>query len=123
MTQGAHRVPPKPLLTVERQQIGWRVVLAVTGEVDLASAPSLRSAIDSALDAGAQELWIDLSTATFLDSAGVHLLIAAREQADDLRRRLAVICPPGPVRRVLDLTGATDALPLYEDRGAAHRDG
>ena len=120
VTQAAQ---PAPLLTIERQVIGRRMVLAVTGEVDVDSTLQLRSAIDSALEGGAQELWIDLSATSFLDSSGIHLLVAADRRASELRRRFAVICPPGCVRRVLDLIGVASALPLYADRGAAHRDG
>ena len=116
---GAHH----GLLSIERHVIGRRTVLAVTGEVDLASAPHLRSAVDDALDAGAHELWIDLSRTTFLDSSGVHLLIATHHGSHALRRRLAIICPAGRVRHVLEIAGVADALPLYADRGAAHRDG
>jgi anti-sigma B factor antagonist len=107
-------------MTVECRMIQRCTVLAVSSEVDLASAPYLRSAVDNALDACAHELRIDLSITTFLDSSGVHLLTAAHRRARDLRRRLAIA---GRVRRALDLAGIADALPLYADLRVADRVG
>ena len=110
-------------MTVEPlRAVGRRAVLAVAGEVDMASSPSLRSAVATALDSGAHELWVDLSTTTFMDSSGLHVLLDAHRIAEELHRRLTIICPPGNVRRLLDITGATNALRVYDDRAAALRD-
>jgi anti-sigma B factor antagonist len=110
-----------PILSVERRAVGRRAVLAVAGEIDLASSPRLRAAVEAVLDDGARELWIDLSETTFLDSSGLHLLVDAHERAETLRGRLAIICPPGRVRRVFELTTLESRLPVYDDRAAAHR--
>jgi anti-sigma B factor antagonist len=85
------------------------MVIAVAGELDLATAPALRAAVADALDAGAEQLWIDLRATQFMDSSGIHLLV---ETERELGRRLVIVCPPGPVRRVLDIAGVADALPL-----------
>ena len=101
--------------------IGRRTVLDLAGEVDLASTPLIADAIEDALEAGALELWLDLSHVEFMDSAGVHLLVETHARLRQLNRRLAIICPVAVVRRLLDLTGVTGLLPLYSDRAAAHR--
>jgi anti-anti-sigma factor len=96
-------------------------MLSVSGEIDLATAPQLTDAVDAALGNGARELWIDLTDTAFMDSSGLHALLAARRRAHELNRRLAVICPGGPVRRLFDVAGVADKLPVYADRAAAHR--
>ena len=48
---------------------------------------------------------------------------ARRYALEALNRRLAVICPPGPIRRAFGLTGLDAALPLYTSREEAHRQG
>lgn len=102
--------------------VGHRTVLDVAGEVDLQTTPALTAAIDEALAAGAAELWIDLTATQFMDSSGLHVLVAAHRRTEELNRRLAVICPPGrPVRRLFEIAGAAAVLPLYDDRAAAHR--
>ena len=111
-----------PAMTVHRQLVGHRTVLAVTGEVDIATAPELGSAVGAALASAAQELWLDVSATTFMDSSGLHVLLDTNRRMRGLRRRLAIVCPAGPVRRLFEIAGVADALPLYDDRAGAHRD-
>jgi anti-sigma B factor antagonist len=92
-----------------------RAVVTVSGEVDLATAPRLRAALDEALDAGAQEVWLDLRATTFMDSSGLHVLFAGQARAEALGRRLGIVCPPGPVRRLFDITGYSERLALHDE--------
>jgi anti-sigma B factor antagonist len=108
-------------MDVERRDVGHRTVLAVIGEVDIASSPALRSELEAALDAGAHELWVDLHATTFMDSSGLHVLLQMHQRAEELRRRLTIICPPGNVHRVLDLTGVIKELHVRDDLAAAQR--
>ena len=82
-------------------------VVAVTGELDLLSAPQLRTALDALLPASTRHVAIDLTQATFMDSAGVHAVLDASHRAGG---HLAVICPKGPVRQVIELLGLTEML-------------
>ena len=97
--------------------------MAAAGEIDLITAQRVEKAADEALDAGAHDLWIDLSEVEFIDSTGIHALLQVRSRVEALNRRLAVICPVGPIRRAFALTGLDEALPLYTSRDEAHRHG
>jgi anti-sigma B factor antagonist len=127
MTRSA-LVSPEPLdhrpisTTVTAHVVGRRTVVRVSGEIDMATVPLLADAIEAALAAGALELWIDLTLARFMDSSGVHVLLTADERARKLNRRLAVICPRGPVRRLFEVAGVSSQLPILEDRAAAQRE-
>jgi anti-sigma B factor antagonist len=114
---------PPSATTVTRHAVGRRSVLAVSGEIDLATAPAVTTAIERELGAGALELWVDLTGTSFLDSSGVHALLQGHRRALELNRRLVVICPDGSPRRVLELVGAVGHLPVFRDRAAAHRAG
>jgi anti-sigma B factor antagonist len=59
----------------ETEQDGWRR-LQVTGELDLASAPSLQERLNQ-LRAEKRLVRLDLSQLEFIDSTGIHLLIRA----------------------------------------------
>jgi anti-sigma B factor antagonist len=99
-------------MSVERSTAGPSIVLRIKGEIDIASAPTLRAVVDGVLDSPAQELCIDLSPTTFLDSSGVHLLFQSMRRAETSGWRLTIVVPEGNVRRVLRLCGLENELPL-----------
>jgi anti-sigma B factor antagonist len=107
-------VPARTDFSIEPQHDGPRAVLAVTGELDIATAPLLRLAIDAALETGASELCIDLRPTTFIDSTGVHLLVATGERLAADGARLSTLCEPGNVHRVLMITGVAGRLGLVD---------
>ena len=108
---------------VTHQMVGRRIVLDVGGEIDLDSVAVLATAIESALADGAAELWIDLTQLRFMDSAGLHLLLETRSRVRDLNRRLAIVCPNGSVRRLFEIAGVEEDLPVYDDRASANHAG
>jgi anti-sigma B factor antagonist len=106
----------------DRHTVGRRTVIDVAGEVDLLTSPGLRTGIDKALEAGALELWIDLTATEFMDSSGLHAPVDAHARMSELQRRLTIICPPeGGIRRLFEVAGVSDRLPIADDRATAHR--
>jgi anti-anti-sigma factor len=93
--------------------------LMVRGEIDVASIPRLTAALDDAIRDSEGAFVVDLCDLEFLDSSGLSALLRARALLGRDDRALAVICPPGPVRRLFEMTGVTDLLFLYESREAA----
>src|SRR4051812_22480821 len=65
---------------VERQRIGEIEVLSVTGVVDMLTAPRLEEAITAAGNDSPQAVIVDLSAVDFLASAGMGILVAARDE-------------------------------------------
>jgi anti-sigma B factor antagonist len=106
-------------LTVAVQRVGRRAVVAPTGDIDIATAGVLTAAINAAIDGAAAELWVDLTSVEFMDSTGLHVLVAARERLVPLHRRITVICPPGGPRRVIEMTGLAETLGLTSSRSSA----
>jgi anti-sigma B factor antagonist len=106
-----------PMLGVLESRTGPRVVLAVKGEVDIASCGGLRAALEGAADSGAAEIWLDLTHVEFMDSTGLTVLIDAHRQLGD--RTFAVICPDGPVRRAIAVSGVDRVIAIHPSRSAA----
>lgn len=90
--------------------------VAVRGEIDIATVSDLERALDIAIRASRGAFVLDLSNVEFLDSSGLQALLRARALLGREDRALAVICPPGPVRRLFDVAGITDLLFLYASR-------
>jgi anti-anti-sigma factor len=83
----------------------------------------LRASLTTAIESGGAEIWVDLSAVAFMDSTGLRTLLDARSRLRERSKSLAVICPPGAVRRVFTVAGLDHELDIYGDRAAAHAAG
>jgi anti-sigma B factor antagonist len=88
------------------------VVLSVSGEIDLATAPELESAIASELASRPARLVLDLTGVTFFGSLGLATLVRAAATADDHRAHLAVVAGR-VVRRTMELTRTDRMFTMY----------
>lgn len=95
-------------------------IVGVVGELDQATVPELRIALDAAIDSGTGSLLVDLSDCAFIDSSGLGALVAARERliATD-GRRFGICGPDEQVRRLLEITGLDKAMGLVATRREA----
>ena len=93
--------------------------VAIHGEVDLSAATALVEALDAAIRDSAGAFVIDLCDCEFFDSSGLSALMRARAMLGRENRALAVVCPPGPVRRLFEVTGVAEVLYLYDSREEA----
>ena len=113
--------PPRPLEVVDAGLRGAPGV-ALRGEVDIEAVPRLEQALDGAIRDSTGAFILDLCDVEFLDSSGLRVLLRARALLGREDRALAIVCPPGPVRRLFDVAGIADLLFLYatrEDAAAA----
>jgi anti-sigma B factor antagonist len=88
-------------------------VIAVSGELDLASSPALQEELDR-VSADSELLIIDLRELDFMDSTGLSVLVRAHQRAEEQGRRLAMVKGPQQVQRLLSLTGVADRLTLVD---------
>ena len=65
--------------------------------------------------------YVDLTSVGFMDSTGLALLINANRRLTLRRKGFAVVCPPGPLRRVFEITDMIDTLHVCPDRESAAR--
>jgi anti-sigma B factor antagonist len=97
------------------------VVVVVTGEHDVYTAPSLRDQIQSVIEEKAPFV-IDLTPATFVDSSILRVLLEARRQAEESGLGFAVALGNGEgpgVRRILEVTGLMNVFPVLANREEA----
>ena len=58
-----------------------RVIVRVAGEIDLASVTALQTPVTELLERGFDSVLIDLRAVSFIDSTGIHALLACRQRA------------------------------------------
>ncbi len=107
------------MFEVDDAELGDAPGVAVRGEVDIDVVQDLEAAIDAAIRESVGAFIIDLSDLDFIDSSGIHVLLRARGLLSREDRALAVVCPYGPVRRALELSGVSDLFVLYGSRDEA----
>lgn len=90
-------------------------LVAVAGECDITTAPQLLDTLSTQI-AGAERLVVvDLSDLRYLDLAGIHALLAARDTLARHGRSLALASPRRHVARMLELTQACRLIPTHQD--------
>jgi anti-sigma B factor antagonist len=87
-----------------------RVVVKLEGELDMANAPLLQSAIESEQLTAAKIVVLDLQGLTFLDSTGLRVVLSAREQCWRRGQEFAVTPGSQQVQRLLSVTGVGEHL-------------
>src|SRR3954471_14122033 len=86
---------------------GDRVVLTLCGELDLATRRLLEERC-AEVSMGGADLVLDLTGVSFVDCGSLRVLGQLLRSCSDQGGHSQVLCPDGPVRRVLDLTGFSD---------------
>ncbi len=86
-------------------------LVEVSGEIDLATAPQLRTAIVG-IDG---DITVDLSRVSFLDSSGIGVLVSAYKRAGAEGHRFVIRGASGSVEQTMRITGVLD---LFDSRDA-----
>ena len=79
-------------------------LVAISGEIDIASGPQLRDQLLSVIRRQGARLTLDLSGVTFIDCVGINVLLAARRRALLEGGSMRVLRASPHVRRVIALT-------------------
>lgn len=96
---------------VERDGV---VVIALEGEVDLCAAPELEQTLNRVADRNASSIVVDLDRVSFMDSAGVHVLLQFA-LARGTGSRLALTRGSRQVQRLFQVTGVERYLPFVTE--------
>ncbi len=108
-----------PFRLVEEEIEPSGLVLTVSGELDMATAPRLRACLTAAIQSGISGLVIDLRPVGFLDSVALATLLQARRQLGDERQMAIVIARDSYARLIFEIAGLPQCLDLFETRDAA----
>ena len=89
-------------------------MIALSGELDLASSPALEDALERVFGSDAKLVVLDLRTLDFMDSTGLSIIVKAHQTADDHQLQLYLVNGPAQVQRLLSLTGVAERVSLIE---------
>ena len=100
------------VLQIQSARSGSNHVVELAGELDLAGSANVSEELRRVEATDAQEIVLDVSELTFIDAAGIRVLLEAEARSRSDGGRLRVTQPQREVERVLQLTGVDRALPL-----------
>jgi anti-sigma B factor antagonist len=108
-------VTADPFSVQERDEAGVHVI-AVAGELDIATAPELCARLDATRNHRRPRMLVDLTAVDFCDSTGLRALLGAASEVRAHGGRFAIVCPPsGDVARLLDIVGASEWMAIHAD--------
>ncbi|GGX60030.1 STAS domain-containing protein [Streptomyces minutiscleroticus] len=85
-------------------------VVAARGEIDYSNRDRFAQALLPPGTTAPPRTVLDLTGVTFMDSTGLNALIAAHLAATRTEGWLRLVCPQGPVLRVIQLVGVDAAV-------------
>ena len=97
-------------------------VIAVTGEIDLFTAPEFKQRISELIDAGRSRLVVDLSETTFIDSSSLGVLIGAHRRLKLRGGALVVVSDSEAITKTFKITGLEGVFTLAPTVEAALQD-
>jgi anti-sigma B factor antagonist len=79
-------------------------VVTLNGDVDLYTAPELKSELIRLVDRGAGRVVVDLTSATFIDSTTLGVLLGAFKRLRPAGGELTIVCPDANIRKIFQIT-------------------
>jgi anti-anti-sigma factor len=116
-------VSPTPFEVRNEALDGGIRVLAVSGELDLNTAPELERPLEESLAAGESSILIDLAKCDFIDSTGIAVIVRAWQRISQDGKGgegdLVLCCSNEQVQRLLKITGVESSIAIHPNRDAA----
>jgi anti-anti-sigma factor len=109
-SHGSQRPDLPPPFDIEVQVHDGRTFVIPSGELDMASTDQVTERLDALVGDGVKEIVLDLRQLTFMDSAGVRMVVEQIRSGD---REVSLIDGDEPVARLFDLTGLRPHLRFY----------
>ncbi|MFF6959395.1 anti-sigma factor antagonist [Streptomyces sp. NPDC008317] len=106
-------------LTITARATATGPVLEITGDLDYATAPELRRAVDGLAVAAGQLLVLDLAGLDFCDSSGISALLSVRSLAIEHGGAMTLAAVPANTARILGIIGLDQVFTIHPDATTA----
>lgn len=88
-------------------------LITLSGEVDVYSAPELRTLLLDLLTQGKTNIIVDLEESSFLDSTGLGVLVGGLKRSRSQDGDLKLICTQKNILKVFEVTGLNNIFHIY----------
>jgi anti-sigma B factor antagonist len=105
-------------LVVRREDLAGAVCLTLTGELDLASVSTLQAQF-KAIAQSENHVIVEMSGLRYIDSTGAKALLDAHRLLSRTGRRIVLASVQSMARRIIDVMGIEQAIPIFPTVEAA----
>jgi anti-sigma B factor antagonist len=119
MSEGARTLEAGDVFRVDVDRRPYVSVVTVSGDVDLHSAPLLRTRLAALVEADVRHVVLDLSDATFLDSMALGVILMAQKHLTAAGGTLDLVVTTPEIRRIFEITMLDQVFDLHDTRTEA----
>jgi anti-sigma B factor antagonist len=94
-------------------------VIALSGEVDLYTAPEFKQQLIDAVADGAKHVVVDLTDTTFIDSTTLGVLVGGVRRLREKDGDLSLVCSDRNINKIFEITGLDQIFPIAASREEA----
>jgi stage II sporulation protein AA (anti-sigma F factor antagonist) len=107
-------------MTISHKEVGKSLLVRLSGELDLVAAEEFRNLVDDRIDLGkANNLYVNLEHATFLDSSFLGALLGRFKRIKGIGGQMGLIRPAGQIRPSLEVSGILRTIGEYQSEPEA----
>jgi anti-sigma B factor antagonist len=94
-------------------------VIALSGEVDLYTAPEFKQQLLEVIGKGGKEVVVDLTETTFIDSTTLGVLVGGVKRLRPNGGQLSLVCSDRNITKIFEITGLDRVFTIYNTRAEA----
>jgi anti-sigma B factor antagonist len=94
-------------------------VIALTGEVDLYTAPEFKQQLLDVIANGAKDVVVDFTNTTFIDSTTLGVLVGGVKRLRANEGQLSLVCSDRNITKIFEITGLDRVFTIYPTRDEA----
>ena len=102
---------------ISTEQLGeGTYVIALSGEVDLYTAPEFKQQLLEVIGNGAKNVIVDFSSTTFIDSTTLGVLVGGVKRLRPNDGQLSLVCSDRNITKIFEITGLDRVFTIYPTR-------
>ena len=94
-------------------------VIALSGEVDLYTAPEFKQQLLDVIGQGAKDVVVDFSNTTFIDSTTLGVLVGGVKRLRTNEGQLSLVCSDRNITKIFEITGLDRVFQIHSTRAEA----
>ena len=106
-------------LKIDTEEKDGAALIRLQGEVDVYTAPKLKSTLVDLVDKGNFKIVVNLEQVDFMDSSGLGVLVGGLKRVRSHEGAIALVCTQENILKIFRITGLVKVFPIFEEEGRA----